>query len=104
MARLDKLNAAWQKATLAKVSYANADKDIEMQLLERQRFEDVLTLQSQGDTEGAEQASRLYDVWKAQLQAKKELAQYDAETAAIEKKLEDTENRRWFLLDKIAAL
>jgi hypothetical protein len=74
-----------------------------MQLLERERFEDIMTLTNEGDIAGAEQANKLYDVYAAMLQAKKEMAQYDAETAAIEKKLEDTENKRWMILDKIAA-
>ncbi len=103
ISHIDKLNAAWQKAARAKVAYQTADKDIEMQLLERERFEDIMTLTNEGDIAGAEQANKLYDVYAAMLQAKKEMAQYDAETAAIEKKLEDTENKRWMILDKIAA-
>lgn len=103
ISHIDKLNAAWQKAARAKVAYQTADKDIEMQLLERERFEDIMTLTNAGDIAGAEQANKLYDVYAAMLQAKKEMAQYDAETATIEKKLEDTENKRWLILDKIAA-
>ena len=103
ISHIDKLNAAWQKAARAKVAYQSADKDIEMQLLERERFEDIMTLTNEGDIAGAEQANKLYDVYAAMIQAKKEMAQYDAETAALEKTLEDTENKRWLILDKIAA-
>ena len=103
ISHIDKLNAAWQKAALAKIAYSNADRDIEMQLLERERFEDIMALTNEGDLAGAEQANKLYDVYQAMLEAKKQMAQYDAETAAVEKKLEDSENKRWLIIDKIAA-
>jgi len=42
-----------------------AGQDVETQMLERQRFEDVMRLQAEGDYEGAEQANKIYDVLKA---------------------------------------
>lgn len=100
---IDKLNAAWQKAARAKLSYQNADMDIETQQLERHRFEDVMRLQNEGDLEGAEQANKLYDVYKAIMQAQNEIAKYDQETALIEQGLLQTAEKRDKILDKIVA-
>lgn len=103
ISHIDKMSAAWKKATTAKMAYANADKDMELQLLERHRFEDIMQLEDAGDLAGAEQANKLYDVYKAMIEAKKQMAQFDAETANIEKELADTEDKRWLILEKIAA-
>lgn len=53
--------------------------------------------------EGAEQANKLYDVYKAIMEAQKEMAKYDQETALIEEGLEKTAEKRWQIIDKIAA-
>ena len=72
------------KAARAKLAYQNADMDIATQQLERQRFEDVMQLQNEGDMEGAEQVSKIYDVYKAIMQAQAEMQKYDQETELIE--------------------
>ena len=52
--------------------------------------------------EGAEQANKLYDVYKAIMEAQKEMAKYDQETALIEENLEKTAEKRWQIIEKIA--
>lgn len=100
---VDKLNQAWLKSAKAKLAYKNADLDMEEQMLERNRFEDVTRAELEGDSVGAEQINRVYDVYKSMLTAKKEIQQYDQETALLEDKIEKTADKRWKILEKIAA-
>lgn len=102
-----KLNAQAQSYTRlskAQSELRNAGEDSEVQRLERERFEDVLRLQSMGDYDAADQANKMYDVLKQELETKKQIRNYDEETnrqeAAILKKREQA-NR---LLDKADSL
>lgn len=102
-----KLNAQAQSYTRlskAQSELRNAGEDSEVQRLERERFEDVLRLQSMGEYDAADQANKMYDVLKQELETKKQIRNYDEETnrqeAAILKKREQA-NR---LLDKADSL
>lgn len=95
---IDSASAAWQKAARNKIAYMTAGQDLETQMLERQRFEDVMRLQNEGDYEGAEQANKMYDIFEAQLKAKQELLRFDEETAAIQKQINDNDEKRTQLL------
>ena len=72
-----------------------AGQDVETQMLERHRFEDMIQFQAAGDMEGADQVSKIYDILQAQLQAKHELAKFDKETLAIEEKIKDNKDKEW---------
>lgn len=72
------LRQATLQAAKAKSELAMADQDIEMQQLNRQRWEDLTTLRDEGDEEGARQAEMIYDILMKQLEAKKALARFDA--------------------------
>lgn len=91
-------NAAWQQAARSRIAYMTAGQDLETQMLERQRFEDVMQLQAVGDYEGAEQANKIYDLLAAQLQAKQQLLKFDEETAVIEKQLGANEEKKLNLM------
>lgn len=101
--QVDKLAAAWIKTTRAKNAYNNLGMDAAEQALERNRFEDVLRYQLEGDTAGAEQINAVYDIQKSMLAAKKEMVKYDQETEILYKKQEAREEARFKLLEKIAA-
>jgi hypothetical protein len=47
------------------MDYYNVNADMDIQKLERERFEDIVALQAEGDFEGADQANALYDFYKA---------------------------------------
>ena len=97
--RIDQLHQAWVKATRAKNAYMNADQDIRIQQLERERFEDVMRLEREGDVEGAEQVNALYDVYKNIMVAQQSMEKYDQETAEIEKGLTVQIEKRKQLMD-----
>lgn len=80
-----------------------AGQDVETQMLERQRFEDVMRLQAEGDYDGAEQANKIYDVLKAQIEAKHELARFDAETLTIRKQITDNDEKQYKLYESFSA-
>ena len=77
---------AYRTAAKAKMGLLTAGMGAEEQRLERERFEDVLTLHANGyDSAAVEQVEAVYDVLKAELAVKKELAKIDAaEDAAID--------------------
>ena len=95
---IQKINAQAQSyARLAKVAsdFYNAGEDKDIQILERERFNDVTQLQLAGEYDAADQANKVYDIYRQQLEAKKQLAAYDRETnqqeAAILSKREQAE-------------
>ena len=96
-------NEAWQKAARSRIAYMTAGQDVETQMLERQRFEDVMRLQASGDYEGAEQANKIYDLLAAQLQAKQQLMRFDEESAVLEKQVGDNEEKKLQLMKQAIA-
>ena len=70
---IDKMRHAWMKAYKAKSEYLNADQDVEIQQLERKRFDDIYALSEEGDFAGIEQLNLHYDMWRKELEAKKSI-------------------------------
>lgn len=106
-AAIAKINAQTQAYTRlhkAQSDFANAGEDIDIQQLERERFEDILALQASGDYEAAEQANKIYDIYRQQLDAKKQLANYDEETARFEEERAAKEQEAFKWLEKIDKL
>ena len=101
--KINNIQAAWMRANKARNDYNNANQDIEIQQLERERFEDILKLQGEGDYEGAEQANKLYDFYRKQLEAKKELQKFDQETYELQQKQIQGDEKRYQLVQKIWA-
>lgn len=73
VSKIDKMRQAWMKAYKAKSEYLNADQDIEIQQLERKRFDDIYALSEEGDFAGIEQLNLHYDMWRKELEAKKSI-------------------------------
>lgn len=92
------------QAAKAKNELTLADKDIEIQRLNRERWEDITTLRDEGDEEGARQAELVYDILMKQLEAKKALARFDAEHMADSEKIEAAEARIDALYEKRAKI
>ena len=85
---------AYRTAAKAKMGLLTAGMGAEEQRLERERFEDVLTLQANGyDSAAVEQVEAVYDVLKAELAVKKELAKIDAAEDAAAAKRTETRNK-----------
>ena len=85
---------AYRTAAKAKMGLITAGMGAEEQRLERERFEDVLTLQANGyDSAAVEQVEAVYDVLKAELAVKKELAKIDAAEDAAAAKRTETRNK-----------
>lgn len=95
---------AYTRLHKAQSDFANAGEDIDIQQLERERFEDILALQASGDYEAAEQANKIYDIYRQQLDAKKQLANYDEETARFEEERAAKEQEAFKWLEKIDKL
>lgn len=91
---IEKLRQAWNRLNKAKTDYYNSNQDIEIQILERERFEDILKLQEIGDFEGADQMNALYDFYRKQLEAKKAIATFDNESLSLEKRINDEQEKR----------
>ena len=95
-ALIAKINAeakAYEAAHRAKLGFLMAGEDVELQRLERERFEDVTRLRAAGDNDAAEQANALYDYYRAELEAKREIMKLDAaDAAAGAKRLEVEKN------------
>ncbi len=71
---------AYRVAARAKFEYQTAGMDVEYQRLEREKFEDILALQANGyDGAAVQQVEAIYDVLKAELDIKKQMAKIDAE-------------------------
>lgn len=102
-----KINAqtlAYTRLSKAQSEFANAGEDQDIQRLERERFEDMLALQASGDYEAAEQASKVYDILKQELVAKKEIANYDAETARQQEVAAARQQEAFKFLEKVDRL
>lgn len=104
---IQKINAqsqSWQRLAKAASDFYNAGEDKDIQQLERERFEDVLRLQSMGDYDAADQANLMYDVLKQQLEAKKQILAYDDETDMKEAEILKKQEKAAKLLDKVDSL
>lgn len=92
---------AWRVAARAKMEYLTAGMDAEYQRLERERFEDILTMQANGyDGAAIQQIEAVYDVLKAELDIKREMAKLDAEEEKARVHEQELEDKRWALMDK----
>ena len=100
---IDKINQQVQSYTrLAKAAseYANANSDKDIQQLERERFEDVLQLQSMGEYDAADQANKVYDVMRKELEGKKQIGAFDDEQAIRDAKHLKDQEKINLLLEK----
>lgn len=80
---IQKINAQAQSYTrLSKAAsdFYNAGEDKDIQQLERERFEDIARLQSMGEYDAADQANKIYDVLRQEMETKKQILAYDRET------------------------
>ena len=82
----------------AKSELYNIGQDAELQQLERERFEDVTSLEQAGMYDEAKQANALYDVYRKQLEQKIALRKEDEKTNEI------IEQRRQKYQDEITRL
>lgn len=96
---IDAESNAWQRATRSKIAYMTAGQDAETQMLERHRFEDMIQFQAAGDLEGADQVGKIYDILKAQLEAKQQIRRFDEETLAVEDKIRANKEKESKLYD-----
>lgn len=62
------------------MEFSNAMEDKDIQLLERERFEDIMTLQNIGEYDAAEQINKVYDFLKKELETKKQILAFDDES------------------------
>lgn len=111
IARIDnaiqKINAqaqAYTRLSKARSDFDNAGEDMEIQKLERERFEDIIALQANGEYDRAEQVSKVYDIYRQELEAKKQLANYDEDTLRFEQQREAKEQEAFKWLEKIDKL
>lgn len=85
---IQKLGEQWNKASKAKLEYSLAGQDSQIQKLERERFEDIMALESTGASqEEIDQANKLYDVFRKQYEAKKQLLELQNQQKASEKEI-----------------
>lgn len=85
---IQKLGEQWNKASKAKLEYSLAGQDSQIQKLERDRFEDIMTLESTGASqEEIDQANKLYDVFRKQYEAKKQILDLQNQQKASEKEI-----------------
>ena len=104
---IQKINAqaqAYTRLSKARSDFDNAGEDIEVQKLERERFEDILALQANGEYDRAEQVNKVYDIYRQELDAKKQIANYDEETARFEQNRVAKEQEAFKWLEKIDKL
>lgn len=102
-----KINAqaqSYNRLARAATEFFNAGEDKDIQLLERERFEDVMRLQSVGDYDAAEQANKLYDFLRQELETKKQILAYDDETAIKEAESLHRQQQSVKLLEKVDKL
>ena len=77
---------------------------MDLQRLERERFEDMIALQANGEYDRAEQVSKVYDIYRQELEAKKQIANYDEETLRLESQRAAKEEEAYKWLEKIDKL
>jgi len=104
IAKINQQALAYTRLSKARSDFDNAGEDQEMQRLERERFEDIMALQASGQYDAAEQATKVYDILKQELQAKREIANYDEETARLEAQRAAKEQEAFKWLEKIDKL
>lgn len=97
---IKKLNAeaqAYLRLGKAQSEFTMAGEDQDIQRLERERFEDMVALQASGDYDAAEQASKVYDIYRQELEVKKQLFKYDEDSAAFaaERAAKEQEAFKW---------
>jgi len=91
----------WRIAARAKMEYLTAGMDAEYQRLEREKFEDILSLQANGyDAAAVQQVEAVYDVLKAELDIKREMAKIDAEEEQARIKEAELSEKSWALMEK----
>lgn len=78
--RVKTLTQQYLKATSAKNRMASATSDADMQRLDIEQFEDEMSLIDQGREDAIPELQAYYALLKQQMQAKKELAAFDAKT------------------------
>lgn len=70
----------YRAAARAKFEYLSAGMDAETQRLEREKFEDILTLQANGyDSTAIQQVEAIYDVMKAELDVRRQMEKVEAQ-------------------------
>lgn len=80
---IQKINSqaqSYQRLAKAASDFYMAGEDKDIQQLERERFEDITRLQAMGEYDAADQANKIYDVLKQEMEAKKQILAYDRET------------------------
>lgn len=100
---IDKINQqvqSYTRLTKAASEFANANSDKDIQQLERERFEDVLQLQSMGEYDAADQANKVYDVMRKELEGKKQIGAFDDEQAIRDAKHLKDQEKINLLLEK----
>lgn len=100
---IQKINAQSQSySRLAKAAsdFYNAGEDKDIQQLERERFEDITRLQAMGEYDAADQANKLYDVYRQELETKKQILAYDDESDIKEAEMLKKQEKATKLLEK----
>ena len=101
---IEKINTLTQSYTRlgkAQSDFDNAGADQDIQQLERERFEDMLALQASGEYDAAEQVNKVYHILRQELEAKKEIAKYDEESARLQAERVAKEQEAFKLVDKV---
>ena len=75
--KIQEQTRAYTSLSQAKSRFDNSGEDMEIQKLERERFEDMIALQANGEYDRAEQVSKVYDIYRQELEAKKQIANFD---------------------------
>ena len=91
------MTQAWVKAARAKLSYEQVGMDSATQKLERERFEATKQFALEGDTEGAEQMNKKYDLIKAQMQGYQQIYKSEQELAVLEASMNKSAEKRMYL-------
>lgn len=99
--KIQEQTKAYTSLSQAKSRFDNSGEDMEIQKLERERFEDMIALQANGEYDRAEQVSKVYDIYRQELEAKKQIANYDADTLRFEKEKAAREKEAFKWLEKI---
>ena len=100
IAKINNQSQAYTRLAKASAEFFNAGEDKDIQMLERERFEDVLRLQSMGEYDAAEQANKLYDIFRQELEAKKQILAFDDETDIREAEILKKQEKIIPLLEK----
>jgi hypothetical protein len=99
--KIQEQTKAYTSLSQAKSRFDNSGEDMEIQRLERERFEDMIALQANGEYDRAEQVNKIYDIYRQELDAKKQLANYDEETLRFEEQRAAKEKEAFKWLEKV---